>query len=156
MTEVETRQEGGFYLCEASGRARSKCLSGPGLQAVVISCAVVAFINNLFVLAKRTQSRSKNEEVFFFLAFLDRLGISLIVLISHFLLSPFLLLSSITLAPASGQPVKVSEWLSALRLRGLIKLWLTPRFLASQATHSVPSHPLWLLLADPEYQEARQ
>lgn len=65
MTEVETRQEGEFYLCEASGRARSKCLSGPDLQAVVISCTVVAFINNLFALKKQTQSR--NEEVFFFL-----------------------------------------------------------------------------------------
>lgn len=65
MTEVETRQEGEFYLCEASGRAQSKCLCGPGLQAVVVSCAVVAFINNPFVLEKQTQSRSKNEEVFF-------------------------------------------------------------------------------------------
>lgn len=67
------------------GREQSKCLSGPDLQAVLLSCAVVVFINKLFASKKLNSICKRNEEVLFFFKswFPDWLGFSLLVLISH-------------------------------------------------------------------------
>lgn len=82
-----------------------------------------------------------------------------LVFVSLFLLLFLRFLSSVSLSlflsPASGRPVWFSEWLSPLRLRGLVKLCaysLFPR-VTGDAHSRLPSTVL--LLADPEHREAR-
>lgn len=146
MTEVEAWKEGEFYQREAWGRGRErewpKWDSGLGLWLS-------------FIIFGGEEAEVLTEWETFQLDFmidwvllLDRL-----VFMTHSLfLSPITSLSLSLPLTASGQPVRFSEWLSPLRLRGLI---IRLRLCRPPFPHvTVHSYLLFLSLTDHKHQEA--
>lgn len=135
MAEVETWKEGEFYLCEAWGRESG--LNGSLVLTCWLLCIhTLPWLSLWAFWAWEAEEWTERESSFFLSWFHDRLDFPLrqacfyatFSALFPFFSSP----PSLSLSSASGQPVRFSEWLSPLRLRGLVK---TVRLLPVSSRH---------------------